>query len=172
MYKKTITYTDYNGQTQVEDAYFHLSEPELVDMELADDIGLRGRIEKVVASNDNREIMRLFKEIILMSYGLKSEDGKRFVKSDAALEAFKSSAAYSTLFMELASDADAAAAFVNGLLPAGLVEKVAQTSQENQLESAKPISELTDEEFTARFGTDRTKWSREVLLEAMKRKNV
>lgn len=120
MIKKTITYEDYNGTQRTEDFYFNLNKAELMEMELSTDGGLAEMIQRIVASKQSPEIIRLFKMIILKSYGEKSPDGKRFIKNDAITEAFAQTEAYSMLFMELATDSDAAAKFINGIIPSDL----------------------------------------------------
>lgn len=120
MIKKTITYTDYNGVEQREDHFFNLNKVELTEMEINEEGGMSAKLERIVQSKDNREIISMFKEIILASYGVRSEDGKRFMKSEKAKEEFESSEAFVELFMELATDENAASDFVNGLIPQGL----------------------------------------------------
>lgn len=117
MLKKTITYTDYDGNERTEDFYFNLSKAEIAEMELSINGGLTQLLEKIVKEQDNAKLVSYFKDLILRSYGEKSLDGKRFVKNDELREAFAQTEAYSELFMELASDADKAAAFVNGVTP-------------------------------------------------------
>ena len=85
--------------------------------------GLEKKIEKISKEQDIKKIIELMKDIIQRSYGVKSDDGKRFIKNQEILDDFMQSEAYSELFMELATDADAASAFINGILPAGLVEE-------------------------------------------------
>jgi len=118
MIKKTITYTDYNGAQRTEDFYFNLSKAEVAEMELSTAGGLAEQINRVVAAQDAPSIIKIFKELILKAYGEKSPDGKRFIKSKEISDAFAQTEAYSELFMELATDADAAAKFVNGIVPA------------------------------------------------------
>lgn len=118
MLKKTFTYVDYNGIERTEDHYFNLSKAELMEMELSTTGGLAEMINKVVAAQDAPAIVKIFKELILKAYGQKSADGRRFVKSQELADEFAQTEAYSQLFMELATDADAAAAFVNGIVPA------------------------------------------------------
>lgn len=118
MLKRIITYPDYNGGTRTEDFYFNLTQAEITEMELSVDGGLVEMINRIVAAQDGRQIIATFKDIILRAYGEKSPDGKRFVKSQELRDAFSQTEAYSKLFMELATDADAAAAFVNGIVPA------------------------------------------------------
>ena len=117
MLKKTITYTDYNGTERTEDFFFNLSQAEVMEMELSTEGGLGEMIRRIVAAQDTAAIIKVFKEILLKAYGEKSADGKRFVKSEALSTAFSQTEAYSQLFMTLATDADEAAAFVNGIAP-------------------------------------------------------
>ena len=118
MLKKTFTYTDYNGVERTEDHYFNLSKAELMEMELSTTGGLAEMINKIVAAQDAPSIVKMFKELVLKAYGQKSDDGRRFIKSKELSDSFAQTEAYSQLFMELATDADAAAAFVNGIVPA------------------------------------------------------
>lgn len=117
MLKKTITYVDYNGNERTEDHYFNLSKAEIMEMEMSTTGGLAEMIQKIVAAQDAPAIIKVFKDLILKAYGEKSADGKRFIKSDEISTAFSQTEAYSQLFMELATDADAAASFVNGIVP-------------------------------------------------------
>ena len=120
MLKKTVTYVDYNGVVRTEDFYFNLSKAEVAEMELSVEGGFSKMLEEIVKSNDNVRIVELFKQMVLKAYGEKSADGKRFVKSKELSEAFSQTEAYSEIFMELALDEKAAAAFVNGIMPANL----------------------------------------------------
>lgn len=117
MLKKTITYPDYNGDTLTEDFYFNLSNAEVMEMEMSTSGGLAERINKIVAAKNAPEIIKVFKELILKAYGVKSDDGKRFIKSEELSAAFSQTEAYSQLFMELATDTEAASAFINGIVP-------------------------------------------------------
>jgi len=122
MLKKTITYTDYNGNERTEDFYFNLSKAEIMEMEMSTAGGLTEMIQKIVAAQDAPAIIKVFKELILKAYGEKSPDGKRFIKSEELSTAFSQTEAFSQLFMELATDADAAAKFVNGIIPVDLAK--------------------------------------------------
>ena len=117
MLKKTFTYTDYHGVERTEDHYFNLSKAELMEMELSTNGGLAEMINKIVAAQDAPAIVKIFKELVLKAYGQKSADGRRFIKSKELSDEFAQTEAYSQLFMELATDADAAAKFVNGIVP-------------------------------------------------------
>ena len=126
MLKKTITYTDYNNVKRTEDFYFNLSKAELMEMEMSTSGGLAEMINKIVAAQDTTAIIKIFKDLILKAYGEKSPDGKRIIKSEEISNAFAQTEAYSDLFMELATDADAAAAFVNGIVPADMAKQIAE----------------------------------------------
>lgn len=117
MLKKTIPYIDYDGNERVEDFYFNLTKAEVAEMEHSESGGLSKVLSKIIAEKDNKKIISLFKDLILRAYGEKSNDGKRFVKSQELRDAFCQTEAYSELFMELAGNAEAAAAFVNGITP-------------------------------------------------------
>lgn len=120
MLKKTVKYVDYNGVERVEDFYFNMTKAEVAEMEMSVEGGFSKMLEELVASKDNVRIVQLFKEMVLKSYGEKSPDGRRFVKSKEISEAFAQTEAYSEIFMELALNEEAAAAFVNGIMPANL----------------------------------------------------
>lgn len=117
MLKKTITYPGYDGETYKEDFYFNLKESEVLEMELGSSGGLSTYLTRIVAAKDTPEIVKIFKELILKSYGIKSPDGKRFMKSPEISQAFAETEAYSQLFMELATDDIKGAEFINGITP-------------------------------------------------------
>ena len=117
MLKKTITYIDYNDVERTEDFYFNLTKAEITEMEMSTTGGLSEKIQNIVQAQDIAEIIKIFKELVLKAYGVKSPDGKRFIKKEELTEAFSQTEAYSQLFMELATDADAAAKFINGITP-------------------------------------------------------
>lgn len=129
MIKKTVTYTDYNGIERTENHYFNLSKAEVMEMEMSTNGGMAESIQKIVDAKDAPSIIRVFKDLVLKAYGVKSDDGRRFMKTkpDGSRYAddFKETEAYSQIFMELATDADAAAKFVNGIVPADLAQKAA-----------------------------------------------
>lgn len=124
MIKKTITYTDYDGHERTEDFYFNLSKAELMEMELSVTGGFTQMIDRIIKAEDVPAIAKVFKELLLKSYGQKSNDGKRFIKSPELTEEFSQTEAYSELYMELATNTEAATAFVNGLAPADLMKQV------------------------------------------------
>lgn len=168
MLKKTITYEDFNGETVSEDCFFHMSQAELVELEMSQDGGMKSWLEKVVASENGREIIAQFKNILLSSYGQRSPDGRRFIKNQQLRDEFESSEAYSTLFMELVTNTDSAIAFVNGIMPKGLADEAtkvvamqpptlvppvasdeSQTKPEPQVVTRKDITEMDGEQLKA-----------------------
>ena len=117
MLKKTIAYKDYDNNERVEDFYFNLSKAEMHEMEYGTTGGMTKIIEQMVATQDTARIMKMFKEIIMRSYGEKSLDGKRFIKSPELAEAFIQTEAYSNLFMELIQDPEKFAQFIKAVIP-------------------------------------------------------
>jgi hypothetical protein len=148
--KKTITYTDFNGDEVSEDFFFHLSKAEIIELEMSVEGGLSESLKKIIDSMDGKAIIAEFKKIVLGSYGKRSPDGKRFIKNDALREEFESSEAYSVLFMELVTDAAAAANFVNGIIPQGMVEEAQKVTSADLAVVPEPKPEvkvLTRAEF-------------------------
>lgn len=121
MLKKTVTYENFNGATVTEDLYFNLTKSELTNLQLSKEGGFDAYIQRIVDAKDTPELAKAFRDIILMSYGEKSADGKRFIKlaSDGhkISDDFSQSAAFDALYMELITDDKAAAAFINGVVP-------------------------------------------------------
>ena len=130
MLTREASYTDYNGVNRKEILYFNLEPAELMEMELGTTGGLTQMINRVIAAQDNATLVRIFKELILKAYGEKSDDGKRLVKSEAISTAFSQTRAYSDLFMELVTDAEKAAACVNGIVPEEIAEKAKEQQEQ------------------------------------------
>lgn len=169
MLKKTITYEDFNGETVSEDFFFHLSKAELVELEMSYEGGLSAALQRIIDTQDGKKIIAEFKNIVLGAYGKRSDDGKRFIKNQQLREEFESTEAYSTLFMELVTDTDAAIEFINGVIPSGMAEeatKLAAVDLKPVEETVKvlpkadakvvtraQVSEMSPEEFK-QFGLD------------------
>lgn len=140
MIKKTVTYQDLDGNDVTEDFYFNFTKAELAEMALSEKGGLAEKFKAMIASEDQKEIMATFKWLLGLSVGRRSEDGKRFMKSQTITDEFMQSDAYSVVFMELLTDSGAAAAFVRGMVPS---EYAAQVNDDGSL---KPqIKQLTKE---------------------------
>lgn len=121
-----IKYTDFNGVDRTETFYFNLTKSELTEMDLTTAGGMKSFIERITNTQDQAELIKLFKELILKAYGQKSDDGKRFVKNQELRDEFSQTMAYDTFFMKLATDEKEAIKFVNGIMPADLVAEAAK----------------------------------------------
>lgn len=150
MLKKLINYVDYDGRERSENFYFYMSKAELMEMELGTVGGMQNLIQLIIDKQDIPKIMEAFKTIILKAYGEKSADGRRFVKSKELSEAFSQTEAYSNLYMELITDADAAAAFINGIVPEDVAQAAAENRREREAAEAKenPETKVENNEDT------------------------
>lgn len=117
MIKRTIEYIDFDGNKRTEDAYFNLSKVELIEIEKSIEGGLSNSIKKAIEDDNIKDLLYLFKDIILKSYGEKSEDGRRFIKSKELSEEFSQTVAFEELYFKLATDSAMAAEFINGVIP-------------------------------------------------------
>ena len=117
MLKQTRTYTDYDGNERTEDFYFDLSQAEIMEMELGTAGGMQNFLQKIIDAKDVPELAAAFKQIILKAYGKKSDDGRLFIKKPEYIDEFVACPAYSDLYMELCTDSDKAAAFMNAIIP-------------------------------------------------------
>lgn len=120
MVTKKIKYTDFNGDEREEEFMFNLTPAEIMEMELGTTGGFADSIRKIIVAQDTPQIIEVFKMLILKAYGQKSADGRRFIKSDELVKEFTETNAYSKLFMELATNDEEAAAFINGIMPENL----------------------------------------------------
>ena len=157
MLKKSITYKNFDDETVTEEFYFNMTKAELVELELSEKNGLGDTLKAIIDSKDGAKIIEYFKKIILMAYGERSADGRRFIKSEEMASAFSHTEAYSQMFMELATDADSASAFISGIMPSDLAEEVANlpatvTEVHNPLTTAptqKDLEEMSADELRA-----------------------
>lgn len=140
MLKKTISYTDFDGNRRTEDFYFNLTESEIADMEMSINGRFSTKLRRLISSQNTSEIVSIFKDLILKSYGEKSDDGKHFRKSPAISEDFQNTNAYDTLYMSMVSDVNEAIAFVKGIIPPSLAEKV----NTKDLEKAETLEEVAN----------------------------
>lgn len=190
MLKKTITYQDFDNNTVSEEFHFHISKAELAKWQLSHEGGLEERIKKIVAAENKSEIIAIFEEIILKSVGIRSDDGKRFSKSDQIRDDFAQTNAYSELFMELVSDADAGVVFIRGIMPSDMIaeaDKVMAEEMVVQLPESKAVVQgpepetvtytreellaMPQEQFDLVVGKDPQKMKREHLVLAMQRRS-
>ena len=138
MLKKTITYTDYNNEERTEDFYFNFTEVELTELQTSVNGGYAEMIQKMAKSKDINSLITILKDLITKSYGVKSEDGRRFIKKPELTEEFVETPAFSTLYMELATDEKKMAEFINKIIPANLASRVEKAKIENITANNKP----------------------------------
>lgn len=131
MIKKTVTYTDYNGVERTESFYFHFNEAEILDMEMSTEGGFAERVQRIIDAKHQTELLKVIKQFVYDAYGVKSEDGKRFMKNDEVKAAFIESPAYSEIFMEMLTNDKLAAEFVNGVVPENMKDKLTDLANKN-----------------------------------------
>ena len=124
MLKRTETLKDFDGNERTEDFYFNLTKAELTEMQMSEVGGLEKRLKGIIQAQDGVRIMEFFKGILQKAYGVKSPDGRRFIKNEEVLNEFIETEAYSQIFMDLVTDADKMADFIKGVIPADLAEQV------------------------------------------------
>lgn len=186
MLKKTITFNDLDGNPLTEDFFFHLSQHELAEMELSIEGGLAKRLRMIIGSNNRKEILDTFKSIVLASVGERSEDGRRFIKTDKYAAEFSQTEAFSKLFMELLTDPKASAEFMRSVVPDSVAKNLPPTfgnisdivPQMNDAPKEKTykdyttaeLIEMSSEDFAALAGTDPQTMDRNLLAIAYSRK--
>lgn len=131
MLKKTIVYKDWNDLERREDHYFNLEKHEIVKMQESVKGGYDVQLKAIAAGMNGAGIMQFFEDLIKASYGEKSEDGRRFMKSDEISRAFMETRAYTALFEEMITNANAAAEFVNAIMPPDIVKQAAEAVKNN-----------------------------------------
>jgi hypothetical protein len=131
MFKRDVTYEDFDGEKVTETFYFNLTKTEIIELEVEYKGGLKEALDRIIKAQDNKQLVAEFKRIVLFSYGVKSDDGRRFIKNDTLREEFSQTAAYDALFMELAMNEESAAAFVNGIVPKDFVKELEKLAADN-----------------------------------------
>jgi hypothetical protein len=144
MFKDTITYVDFNGEETTEDFFFHLSASDIARIELSHSgrgkAGMVEELNRIIKKQNGAEIVAAFETFVLDSYGVKSDDGRRFIKTAAVYEEFRFSNAYDVFFIKLVTDAEFGAKFINGLLPEDLQAKAKVLMEQQQ--NSKPSNTL------------------------------
>ena len=126
MIKKTVTYKDLNGKERTETFYFHYFESEIMDMEMSAEGGLAERIQRIIDAKDQASLLKVIKKFVFDAYGIKSDDGRRFIKSQEVKDAFVECPAYSKIYMELLTNDELAAEFVNKVVPEDMAAQLAE----------------------------------------------
>lgn len=138
MYGKKIKFTDYNGVEREETFYFNLNKAELTELQLGTTGGFTALIRRMIETHDQPSLIKIVKQVIRMSYGVKSDDGKRFIKSEQLSDEFEQTEAYVNLYMELATDDKASAEFINGIMPNDVREELRKNPPKDLPDEFKP----------------------------------
>lgn len=159
MLKQTVTFENFDGEEVTKDLYFNISVDELLEMEASEE-GFSDKVKTVIKSEDRRQILAIFKDIVFKAYGVKSEDGNRFVKSEELNKEFAESAAYEAFFVDLMTSEKTSAEFIGKLLPKSLDKIIGKAEMdkikagiEPDLKPAKPkkAKDMTREELLAAY---------------------
>lgn len=133
MYKKTVTYEDYDGVKRTEDFYFNLNKAELIQwLTCNGGFTLDKQLQRLYNMSRGKDIMDVFEDLLRRSYGVKSLDGRQFNKTKEIWEDFRSTEAYSVIFTELVTDAKKAGAFFNSILPKGMISEINEVMKNNK----------------------------------------
>lgn len=141
MYKKTVTYTDFDGNERIEDLYFNLTKTELIDFALSlpdnvsnsmtensDNMDTDKAVTKVLSAFRTKSIFKFLQDLILKSYGVRTDEGRRFAKTDSngmpLANQFKETMAFEAIMDEFTTDDNAAAEFVNRVIPKKIADNM------------------------------------------------
>ena len=149
MIKIPIKYKTFDDEEVTEDLYFNLSKAELIELSVLDGGDFVDMLKKIVEDDDKEHIIKEFKNIIKLSYGQRSDDGKRFTKNEELSKEFLTTEAYSEFFMKLLTDEDFAAEFVNGIIPKDLMDEVAKIMTENSDDTKDNDNDKVDEDVSS-----------------------
>lgn len=105
MLKQQVTYEDFDGNTQTETLYFNLNRMELISFQKRyGSENMENYINKLIEEKQIEPMYDLLNDFVLTAYGVKSEDGKRFIKNDEIRDEFKQSLAYEALIEDFHDD--------------------------------------------------------------------
>lgn len=136
MLKKTITYIDFDGNQRKEDLYFNMTRSELIEFSfglpdlkenVSDKITKQEAEElgkKMVEKMGGEGMYKFVKDLIFKSFGVKSEDGRRFIKNEQLSIEFTQTMAYDELLMDIFSTNEKANEFLNGVIPPEMANRV------------------------------------------------
>lgn len=133
MLKDTRTYVDYEGEKRTEDFYFNLTKAELMEFNLSLPGGLEKYVTRMIVKKDVPGLAKIFKELIVKSYGEKSPDGRTFIKRPELVESFLQTEAYSDIYIELITDPDKAEAFIKQVAPKISEEEYEEAKKKAQM---------------------------------------
>lgn len=143
MLKKTVTYEDYNGVEHTEDFYFNLTKVECMELEFGfgADETLSGSIQTLINAGDMATVIKTIKKIVLTSYGIKSPDGKRFIKNDTVRTEFEENPAFEQIYWELVTNSEKAADFITGIMPSAIRNSLGDNPKQEMLKRMNAFSE-------------------------------
>lgn len=144
MFKKTVTYRDFNDVERTEEYFFHLSTTEVLKLEKNKDGSLSEQLEKIQRDEDEAAMLDMITKLVLLAYGEKSEDGRRFVKSDKLVEEFTETEAYSQIFLDIMTNENELIDFITGILPKEMSQEVQKAMKEQEKLVPMSSSELID----------------------------
>lgn len=142
MLKREIKFTDFNDQPGTETAYFHMTKTEWLELEATYPKGIEGTMLELTRNNDRRGMFRVFQDLVLNSYGVKSEDGRRFIKNDELSTDFKQSAAFDALFIELFSTEQNAVDFLKGLFPTDMRAEIDRVELQQKFQASQTAEQV------------------------------
>lgn len=175
MIRKTISFTDLDGNEVTEEFHFHMSVADLAEFMLDKGEDFVEHIKELTAKDDRKGLFQVFKQLLTASVGRRSEDGRKFLKSQETTDDFMSSDAFSEFLLEL-HETGKAIEFWNGIMPSDLEKKVAKLEAANANDktefSLTEMLAMTQAEFDKNFGTDPKKWSGDVMMAAYQRKSA
>jgi len=116
VYKKKVKYKDYHGEEREEIFDFNLSDSEIMELEAEYEGSITEMMAKLSKKSEHADVIKIMKKIVLLSYGVISDDGRRFIKNDEVRDAFYQTEAYSRNFTELATNDVKAAEFFERII--------------------------------------------------------
>ena len=145
MLKRIITYEDFDGNSISEEFYFNLTKPEMLELDASYKPGIGETFKKALQEEDREALLNIFKDLILRSYGVRSADGKRFIKEPELTKEFTQTNAYATLYMELLQSSDLASDFFIGISPSDIAEQLKKEDLKAEVAKELGISKQKDE---------------------------
>lgn len=150
--KQTVQYTDFDGNQAMETLYFNLTRTEVAEnLHLRDKFqDLENRLDlesgsRTLNPNEIAEVLDLVKILMKLAYGIRSDDGKRFIKNDQIWEEFTQTAVYDAFLFSLFEDADKANEFMMGVFPRELADELArQTETGTDAQTTPDISSVPE----------------------------
>lgn len=154
MYKVDLEHENFDGETVTSTLYFNITKTRLAkNLELRDELDeiqkMIGGETRELTPGEIQKIVNLVEKIMKISYGVRSEDGKRFDQRADRWEEFQQTAAYDAFLYSLFETPSKATEFMVGVMPKDLIRQA--EAQIKQVEEANPSKELTTAELLAKI---------------------